>query len=74
MNVDLAIEALTNAMGYRIESWDGYIVSIAKAHSAPIIYTLDREMKKRVKELHVINPIPEDIFREYNEWLKDNTG
>jgi len=74
MNVDLTIEALTNAMGYMIESWDGYVVAIAKAHSAPIIYTVDRKMKKRVKELHVINPIPEDVFREYKEWLEKNTG
>ncbi len=72
LNVDLSIEALTNAMGYRIESWDGYVVAIAKAHSAPIIYTVDKKMKKRVKDLHVINPIPEDVFREYNEWLEKN--
>jgi predicted nucleic acid-binding protein len=69
MNVDLAMESLTNAMGYRIESWDGYIVAIAKSNSAPIIYTIDKKMKRRVKDLHAVNPIPEDVFREYNEWL-----
>jgi len=72
MNVDLAIEALTNAMGYRIESWDGYVAAIARSHSAPIIYTVDGKMKKKVKGLHVINPIPEDVFREYSEWLEKN--
>jgi hypothetical protein len=72
INIDLAINALTNAMGYRIESWDGYVVAIARAHSAPIIYTIDGEMKKKVKDLHVVNPIPKDVFREYNEWLKEN--
>jgi predicted nucleic acid-binding protein len=74
LNADVAVESLTNAMGYRIESWDGYIVAIAKVHSAPIIYTVDKKMKKRVKDLHVINPIPEDVFREYNEWLEKNIG
>lgn len=74
LDVDFAVESLTNAMGYRIESWDGYVVAIAKTHSAPIIYTVDKKMKKRVKDLHVINPIPEDVFREYNEWLEKNIG
>ena len=72
ISVELAVEALTNAMGYRIESWDGYIVAIAKAHSAPIIYSIDKKMKRRVKDLHIINPIPEDVLRKYNEWLERN--
>jgi predicted nucleic acid-binding protein len=72
VNAELAVEALTNAMGYRIESWDGYVVAVAKAYSAPIIYTIDGEMGRKVKDLHVINPIPEDVFREYNEWLEKN--
>ena len=58
LSLETVIESLTNAMGYRIESWDGYIVAIAKAHSAPIVYTLDEKMKKRVKDLHEINPTP----------------
>jgi hypothetical protein len=29
-------------------------------------------MRKKVKDLHAINPIPEDVFREYNEWLEKN--
>lgn len=70
MSAEVAVEALTNAMGYRIESWDGHVVAIARTHSAPIIYTVDREMKKKVRDLQVLNPIPEDVFREYNEWLK----
>ncbi|MBE8539380.1 PIN domain-containing protein [Geoglobus acetivorans] len=74
LDVEAVIESLTNAMGYRIESWDGYVVAIARAHSAPIIYTVDKKMKKRVKDLHVINPIPEDVFEKYNEWLRKNLG
>ena len=72
ISVELTVEALTNAMGYRIESWDGYIVAIAKAHSAPIIYSIDKKMKRRVKDLHIINPISEDVFRKYNKWLERN--
>jgi predicted nucleic acid-binding protein len=71
LSVEIAIEALANAMAYRIESWDVYIIALAKAHSAPVVYTIDREMGRKVKDLHVINPIPEDAFREYNEWLSD---
>jgi len=71
INVELVIESLTNAMGYRIESWDGYIVAIAKAYSAPIVYTIDKQMQRRMKDLQVVNPIPENVFRKYNEWLKE---
>lgn len=74
VHVDVAIEALTNAMGYRVESWDGYLVAIAKAHSAPVIYTIDSKMKKKVKDLHIVNPIPEDIFEEYSRWLEKSIG
>lgn len=70
INTELTIEGLTNALGYRIESWDGYIIAIAKAYMAPMIFTIDGGMKNKVKDLQIINPIPEDVFKEYNDWLE----
>ena len=31
-------------------------------------------MQKRVKDLQVVNPIPDDIFGKYNEWLEKMLG
>ncbi|MHA1648624.1 MAG: hypothetical protein ACTSYB_00400 [Candidatus Helarchaeota archaeon] len=72
ISIEMVVNSLTNAMGYRIESWDGYIITIAKMFSAPIIYTTDGQLEKKVKDLHVLNPIPEKIFRQYNDWLKEH--
>ncbi|MFW6128571.1 MAG: hypothetical protein ACOC6M_05255 [Halobacteriota archaeon] len=43
---------------------------IAKAHLAPMIFTTDSGMKKKVKDLNIINPLPQDVFKEYTEWLE----
>lgn len=47
--IDLTIDALTYANSYRTESWDGYIIALAKAVNAPIIYSLDKVLAKRVR-------------------------
>ena len=70
ITIDLALDALTYASGYQVESWDGYIISLAKTFGASIIYTVDRELAKKVKEVEAINPIPPDLFAEYNHWLR----
>lgn len=69
ISLDLTVEALTNAMGYNIESWDGYIVALARISGAPIIYSLDKEMARNVTDLQVVNPIPKEAFDKYNNWL-----
>ena len=74
ISIDEAIDSLVYANGYNIESWDGHIISLAKSHGATVIYTPDQEMARKVKEVTVINPIPQEAFRKYNEWLKEKTG
>lgn len=69
--LDMAIDALSYANGYDIESWDGYIVALARSYGAPVIYTLDQEMARKVKGIAVVNPIPQEIFRQYNKWLAE---
>jgi len=68
---DLARGSLSYASGYDVESWDGYILSLAKVVRAPVIYTVDRELARKVKDLVVHNPIPPEIFDQYNRWLRE---
>ena len=64
---DLTIDAVTYASGYHVESWDGYIIALSRLLNAPIIYSIDKELMRRVKEVKVINPLPEGEFKKYNE-------
>ncbi len=69
LNVELVLDSLTNALGYNVESWDGYIISLAKKFRATI-YTIDMKLARKLKEIPVINPIPPNTFKKYNQWLK----
>ncbi|RLI28095.1 hypothetical protein DRO58_02875 [Candidatus Bathyarchaeota archaeon] len=71
ISVDSAKDSLTYALSYKVESWDGYIIQLAKNLRAPIIYSVDRELARKVKEIQVINPIPSSIFARYTSWLSD---
>jgi len=63
-------DSLTYAQGYSIESWGGYLVSLARTHNAPIIYSVDKELRRKVKEVEVVNPLSTEDFAEYNRWLE----
>ncbi|ADC66521.1 hypothetical protein Ferp_2409 [Ferroglobus placidus DSM 10642] len=73
ISVDTALDSLTNALGYSVESWDGYIVALAKMFKATI-YTVDLKLMRKVRDVPVMNPIPEKIFEEYNRWLRERLG
>ncbi len=70
ISVDMALGALENALSYRIESWDGYLVSLAKAHDAAVIFSIDGRFARKAKGVRVVNPLPGAVFEEYNAWLK----
>jgi predicted nucleic acid-binding protein len=72
IEVDVANRALSLASGFRIESWDGYLVAVAEKEGAPVIYSTDEELSKKVRSIKVINPFPEDVYREYKDWMRDN--
>ena len=43
-----------------------------KNQKAPIlIYSIDGKLARKVKEVKVINPIPAELFSEYNRWLNE---
>ncbi|MCQ5340621.1 MAG: hypothetical protein NO483_02790 [Candidatus Methanomethylicia archaeon] len=62
------ISAIEYATYYKVKSWDGYIITLAKNWNN-IIYTLDKELKK-IKDILAINPFPKDIVEEYYEYIK----
>ncbi|RLI83509.1 hypothetical protein DRP04_01300 [Archaeoglobales archaeon] len=73
VSVDTVLDSLTNALGYSVESWDGYIIALAKKFKATI-YTVDLKLMRKVRDVPVVNPIPEDVFEEYNRWLRARLG
>ncbi|MEM2123098.1 MAG: PIN domain-containing protein [Candidatus Bathyarchaeia archaeon] len=71
ISVDSALDALTYALAYGIESWDGYLICLARIHEAPVIYSVDRELARKVREVAVLNPIPANVFEKYNRWMEE---
>ena len=65
----LVVEALEQASCYKIESWDGYLVALAKSVGTNIIYTLDRKLSKAT-EIITISPLQENRLKEYHNWLE----
>ncbi|NHW44176.1 MAG: hypothetical protein HA491_00280 [Candidatus Verstraetearchaeota archaeon] len=64
-----AISAIKYATLFRVESWDGYIIELARSLGNHIVYTLDRELE-RIKDIVVVNPFPENLVKEYHEYIE----
>jgi predicted nucleic acid-binding protein len=67
---ELAVDALDYAVAYDIESWDGYLIALARSLQAKIIYSLDEGLAK-VREITVVNPFPSNKLQEYHSYLKE---
>ena len=67
---ELAVDALDYAVAYDIESWDGYLIALARSLQAKIVYSLDEGLAK-VREITVVNPFPRDKLQEYHSYLKE---
>ena len=65
-----AVDAMEYATYYRIGSWDGYLVKLARSIGNSTIYTLDEELRK-IKDIVVVNPFPRDLVRQYHEYIKN---
>ncbi len=66
---ELAIDALDYATYYNIESWDGYLISLARSLGTTILYSLDKQLSK-VNEIRVVNPFPEEAVKQYHEFME----
>jgi predicted nucleic acid-binding protein len=65
----IAADCLDYAIVYDIESWDGYIISLARSMGSTIIYSLDEELSN-VKEITIVNPFPQDKVKQYRDFLE----
>jgi len=67
----VAEKAIEAASDLSISSWDGYLIELAKALKIARIYSLDEDLAGKVKEVEVINPIPENVMKEYHKFLEE---
>ncbi|MCW4048927.1 MAG: hypothetical protein NWE89_04240 [Candidatus Bathyarchaeota archaeon] len=67
----VAQDALDYASTYSIESWDGYLISLARSLGSTVVFSLDKELQK-VREITVVNPFPRKDVEQYHEFLKRN--
>ena len=76
IDTDLASTALDYATTYRVESWDGYLIALARKFGARVIFSLDEELGETLKlqkepELpNVVNPFTASKVREYHKFLE----
>jgi predicted nucleic acid-binding protein len=68
LKTDETIDSIEYAEAFDIESWDGYLVSLAFKVGSKTIYTLDKELEK-VEGLKVILPFKEEDVKRYHKWL-----
>ena len=79
ITLDLASSALDHAVGYGIESWDGYLVAIARKFDAKVVYSMDEELGEKLKTSGdsglpvIVNPFPAAKVKEYHHFLEERT-
>lgn len=77
---DLASSALDYAVAYDIESWDGYLVAIARKFDAKVLFSMDEELGESLKLRTesglpvIVNPFPAGKVREYHKFLGNKVG
>ena len=69
VSLEEAISAIKYATLFGVESWDGYIIELARSLGNHIVYTSDRELE-RIKDIVVVNPFPENLVKEYHEYIE----
>ncbi|MEM2926644.1 MAG: PIN domain-containing protein [Candidatus Bathyarchaeia archaeon] len=68
----VAEKALASASTLSISSWDSYLIELAKELGISKIYTVDEELKKKIKDMEIENPIPQNIMEEYYNYIQEN--
>lgn len=58
--------ALENASKLHVESWDGYLLSIANYYQTNVIFSIDQRLGKFCI---IMNPVSEITMEKYYEWL-----
>jgi predicted nucleic acid-binding protein len=66
----MAQDALDYASTYLIESWDGYLISLARSLRSTVVFSLDEELRK-VREITLVNPFPREDVERYHDFLEE---
>lgn len=67
---EVAEDALNYAAAYNVESWDGYLIALARSLGTKTIYSIDEELAK-VPEISVSNPFPDGRLNEYHKYVRE---
>ncbi|MEM2954093.1 MAG: type II toxin-antitoxin system VapC family toxin [Candidatus Bathyarchaeia archaeon] len=67
-------KALASASTLNISSWDSYLIELAKELGIKKIYTIDEELKKKIKDVEITNPIPQNVMKEYHQYIREKTN
>jgi len=67
--IEIVNEAVDIAGAYNIESWDGYLVSLARSFRAPVIYSLDESFGK-IPDVSLVMPFSREKIRQYHAWVR----
>ncbi len=70
ISIEAVKEAVNIAMAHNIESWDGYLVAMARSFKAPVIYSLDNDFKK-IPDISLVVPFSEESVKEYHRWVEE---
>jgi predicted nucleic acid-binding protein len=76
VGTDLAAAALDYAAIYGIESWDGYLIALARKFGAKIVFSLDEALGDNLKQRKeiglpmVVNPFTTRRVSEYHRFLE----
>jgi len=65
-----ARDALDYASTYGVESWDGYLISLARSLRTSVVFTLDEELR-RVRKVTMVNPFPQEDVKRYHEFIEN---
>ncbi len=73
ITIDLASTALDYAATHDIESWDGYLVALARKFDAKLVFSMDEELGEGLdeEELVVVNPFRPGTVRQYRKFLQE---
>ena len=61
--------ALEKSAQIKIDSWDGYLLSLMNQFQTNLIYSIDKKLEKIC---NVINPVSNDTMNHYNKWIKQH--
>jgi hypothetical protein len=64
------IEGIDIASINKIESWDGYLMSLARLFQTSTIYSVDKKLKNKT-QMNIIIPVSDSSMEDYHKFLNE---